>query len=239
MFKIIKTDKGFELKKPKKNPNIEGELEIEKFLAKMGIKYSKRKKISDLKKDSKKYRMPDFYLPEHDLSIEYFGSWDETKKDYFGKKEIKRFLKKVLVYQLNELNCLFIYPKDLATAPTLIMKAINKNAKINPYQDIKIPWLNYEKIEKPLPSDFITKPLNWQLDWLNPKKIEEPLPSDFIREKKKEINITVTPLEEPEFEEPTQNGGGDFVISLVGVLLILAIIALIIIFILVYLSFGL
>jgi hypothetical protein len=254
MFKIVQTKKGFKVKRPDKHPNADGELQIEKFLVEKDIKYLKRKKLFDLKGDTKKYRVPDFYLPAHDLSIEYLGSWDATKKDYFGKKEIKRFMKKVYVYQANELNCVFIYPKDLLTAPTTIMKAINRKAKANPYQDIKIPWLDYEKIEKPLPSDFITKPLNWQLDWLNPKKIEEPWPSDFVREIKKKVKkkikveirepimevreAEIVPdygLEEPE-KKPSR--AGEFIVSIVGILLILLIIGAIAIIIFFFLSFG-
>jgi hypothetical protein len=255
MFKIVQTKQGFKVKRPNKQPNADGELQIERFLVEMSIKYLKRKKIFDLKGDTKKYRVPDFYLPEYDLSIEYLGSWDAAKKDYFGKKEIQRFMKKVYVYQVNELNCVFIYPKDLATAPTIIMKAINRKSKANPYQDIKIPWLEYEKIEKPLPSDFITKPLNWQLDWLNPKKIEEPWPSDFVREIKKKVKKKIKveirkpriEIREPEIvpdyslEEPNEKvsrGIGEFIISAIGILLILLIIGSIILVIFFFLSFG-
>ncbi len=250
----------------KAGPNLKGEKQIETFLKNMNFEYTKHKKIFDLKGDSKEYRKPDFYLPKYNLSIEYFGSWSE-KKDFFSKKEVERFLKKVFVYHSNKLNCVFIYPKYLDIAPTLILKAVNKNNTENAYQDIMFPWMNYDRIEEPLPEDFINKPLRWKIEWLDQAKIEpplasdfeeerkpldwylpwlyeekidEPLASDFIKKEKRKVVVSAEPIEnsvEPKIKE-TNPFFMDNVVSLIGLALIIAIIVLIVIFILMIINFG-
>ena len=55
-----------------------GEKQIATILKELNVDFQDDKKLF-LKKDTKKYRVPDFYLPKHDLVIEYFGSWNNKK----------------------------------------------------------------------------------------------------------------------------------------------------------------
>jgi len=96
---------------------------LEGILKKNNILYDTKKRLVALKKDPKKYRIPDFYLPEHDLCVEYFGSWD-LKIGGFQKKERARFLEKVAVYKINKVKCVYIYPNTLKYAEQIILAMI-------------------------------------------------------------------------------------------------------------------
>ena len=81
--------------------NTAGEKQIEAVLKKHRVRSEGKHRLTSLKKDSKKYRIPDFYLPEYRLCIEYFGSWDLPGKSLQARERL-RFLEKVAVYELNK-----------------------------------------------------------------------------------------------------------------------------------------
>lgn len=105
--------------------NISGEKKIEKILDELQIKYDRRKKIV-LKKDAKKFRIPDFFLPKYNLTIEYFGSWNNIKNKAMEKRERQRFMEKVGAYESSGIDCIYLYPDELIHAKKIIEKKINE-----------------------------------------------------------------------------------------------------------------
>jgi len=110
--------------------NTSGELLIESILKKHKILFDRKKRLTTLKKDPKKFRIPDFYLPAYGLCIEYFGSWD-LEQESLRSKERARFLEKIAVYELNKVKCVYLYPHTLKYAEKIILTAIEK---------VKIGW---------------------------------------------------------------------------------------------------
>ncbi len=90
----------------------DGERQIRITLDEMGVSYQKEKLLDNLKEDSKEFRIVDFYLPEFDVYIEYFGGWDKADPDK-RRKERKRYEDKIHVYKINNITCIYIYPKQL------------------------------------------------------------------------------------------------------------------------------
>ena len=109
-------------------PNITGEKQIASILKDMGINFDRKKKLYPAK-DSKKYRIPDFYLPKYKLAIEYFGSWDNSLSKTLQDKERARFMEKVGAYEASGVKCVYIYPNQLAVAKEIIQKALRKYEK--------------------------------------------------------------------------------------------------------------
>jgi hypothetical protein len=174
--------------------NTIGEKEIEKILKQHAIKYTRKKKLT-LKKDSRKFRIPDFYIADKKLAIEYFGSWNITDNKELEKRERKRFMEKVGAYNTNGINCVYIYPSELVQAENIILNAVKEASPTKKGEKPLlwvIPWLEQDKIEEPLPSDFIEKPLNWKISWLDQEKIEKPKSTDFVTTTTTET-ITTTP----------------------------------------------
>ncbi|MDD4251254.1 MAG: hypothetical protein PHX27_03625 [Candidatus ainarchaeum sp.] len=104
---------------------INGEKEIEKILTELKVKFDRKKKLKNLKKDTKKFRVPDFYLEEYSLVIEYFGGWDNKKNKALEKRERARFMEKVGAYEESGVNCVYLYPEDLPVLKEKILKKIN------------------------------------------------------------------------------------------------------------------
>ncbi|MBT4191893.1 MAG: hypothetical protein HOE11_01160 [Candidatus Diapherotrites archaeon] len=100
--------------------NIVGEKVIETILDEMKLAYDRKKRLYNLKKDSKKFRIPDFYLEKYNLAIEYFGSWNNKDNKKMEKRERARFMEKVGAYEHSGVNCVYIYPEQLASAKKLI-----------------------------------------------------------------------------------------------------------------------
>jgi len=146
---------------PAKNKS--GEKLIESILDSHHIRYNRKKKMK-LKKDTKNFRIPDFYLPDYDLVIEFFGSWLAPENKKFEERERKRFMEKVGVYHQSGLHTLYLYPTQLKDAEKLILKATKQISN--------------------LPAEY-RKALYWNIPWLTEKKIETPLASDFKGEQKK------------------------------------------------------
>ncbi|MDD3083682.1 MAG: hypothetical protein PHP82_01535 [Candidatus ainarchaeum sp.] len=138
--------------------NIESEKEIEKILKEKKIKFNRKKKLI-LKKDSKKFRIPDFYLPEYDLAIEYFGSWNNKKNKSFEKKERARFMEKVGVYEESGLNCLYLYPEDTKELREKILKKIDSIDKKRKTSEITKIILEKKTIIKPTNVKIEEKPI--------------------------------------------------------------------------------
>lgn len=90
----------------------DGERHIRTTLDEMGVSYQKEKLLDNLKEDSKEFRIADFYLPEFDVYIEYFGGWEKSDPDE-RRKEQKRCEDKRHVYNINNIKCIYIYPKQL------------------------------------------------------------------------------------------------------------------------------
>ncbi|MFA5763647.1 MAG: hypothetical protein WC915_02455 [archaeon] len=106
-------------------PNLSGEKKIEEILKQNNIKFDRKKKLI-LSKDSKKYRMPDFYLEKYQMAIEYFGSWHHEESKKIEQKERARFMEKVGAYEESGIDCLYLYPEDLINAEEKIIEKINK-----------------------------------------------------------------------------------------------------------------
>jgi very-short-patch-repair endonuclease len=105
---------------------ITGEERIEQILKEMNINFDKKKKLMNLNKDAKKFRIPDFYLKDYDLIIEYFGSWHNTKNKAMEKRERSRFMEKVGAYEQSGINCLYLYPEDYEKFEKKIRKKISE-----------------------------------------------------------------------------------------------------------------
>jgi hypothetical protein len=106
-------------------PNLSGEKKIAELLTKNKIKFDRKKKLV-LQKDSKKYRMPDFYLEKYQVAIEYFGSWHHKDSKKIEQKERARFMEKVGAYEESGIDCLYLYPEDLANAEQKILEKLGK-----------------------------------------------------------------------------------------------------------------
>lgn len=84
-----------------------GEQLIENYFTDLGIKFEPQKQISDLKNDTKGYRVADFYLPRLEVYVEYNGmyfSGDVYKKEYDIKTQ---------VYIKNNRPIVVIYPNEI------------------------------------------------------------------------------------------------------------------------------
>lgn len=183
--------------------NKKGEKLIEKILKEKKEFYSTKTKLY-LKKDNKKYRVPDFYLHKYNLAIEYFGSWNYPKNIIFEKKERQRFLKKIDAYNSNEINCVFIYPNEINSAKDIIYGAIKEVKEGRKPLAWVIPWLYEDKIDPPRAEDFPQKeePLDWVIPWLYEKKIDPPRAEDFAQKREPPLNWNIPWLNEKKIEKP-------------------------------------
>jgi hypothetical protein len=95
------------MQKTKKREPSKGELFIEDYLAESRIEYKEEFRINDLKEDTSEYRIADFYLPKLGFCVEYFGMYNNSKKDR------ERYVFKRNLYIKNRKPTIFIYPEDL------------------------------------------------------------------------------------------------------------------------------
>jgi hypothetical protein len=158
--------------------NKSGEKLIEVILDKHKIRYDRRKKMK-LKKDTKNYRIPDFYLPDYDMVIEFFGSWLTPENKKFEERERKRFMEKVGAYHQSKIHTLYLYPTQLIDAEKLIVKATKQISN--------------------LPVAY-RKPLYWNIPWMKERKIEKPIATDFKKETKIDEVVKTVQLEEKTVE---------------------------------------
>jgi len=151
-----------------------GEKIIQSVLEKLGLSYSTKVKLSHLVLDPKKYRQPDFYLPDYRLYIEYFSTWDAKM---LKEKERAKCLEKQRIYIANNMEVLYIYPKDLPRAETLIKQRIKT------------------LMERKLPNEPVnpfTLPKNAPLLLPVPKKKEKKKPQKKIKAKIVEVVKEIT-----------------------------------------------
>lgn len=95
-----------------------GERAVKAELRHLNISYEQEKKIHDLGYDPKKFRIADFYLPQHDIYIEFLGNWNTD----FSHRE--RYKEKMRVYKLNNIKCIWIYPNQLTHTSKVIQKGL-------------------------------------------------------------------------------------------------------------------
>ena len=79
---------------------------IKEYFEAENIKFEREYVLNSLQNDSKSFRVADFYLPEYNVFVEFFGRWnlDKNKEKYRIKKR---------VYEQNRIPCVFIYPDNL------------------------------------------------------------------------------------------------------------------------------
>ena len=79
---------------------------IKEYFEAENIKFEREYVLNSLQNDSKSFRVADFYLPEYNVFVEFFGRWnlDKNKEEYRIKKR---------VYEQNRIPCVFIYPDNL------------------------------------------------------------------------------------------------------------------------------
>ena len=97
------------------------EKRIADFLYKKGINFEYEKEVMF---NGRKY-IPDFYLPEPNLYIEFFG-WSHIP-DYQNKVE-----EKMRVYKENGMNCIYLFHKGSKNLEDILEKelAVRKNNEI-------------------------------------------------------------------------------------------------------------
>ena len=114
-----------------------GEERVQEILEKLGIVYVHQVNLIGLKDDpSKSFRIADFYLPEHEIFIEYEGGYATASKE--GRdNEHKRYFQKKEVYKINRIPCICLYPGDDFALETYIEDGIedieNENNEVIHY----------------------------------------------------------------------------------------------------------
>ena len=104
----------------------DGEAAVEAALKRMNIRYEPEYEIRKLKGDTVAFRRADFYLPDYDIFLEYFGGWEKDEN------EKRRYRHKRIVYEKNKIRCIYIYPKQLNYLRSAIQKGLETNGRINP-----------------------------------------------------------------------------------------------------------
>ena len=106
------------------NKEYDGERAVRVALDSLGIKYQPEKKIIFLKGDYKGSRRADFFLPKYNIYVEYLGGWD--KKDPEERnQERQRYHEKKNAYELNNINCIWIFPNQLNYVTNVIKKKLD------------------------------------------------------------------------------------------------------------------
>lgn len=85
----------------------EGELFIKYFLEEQRFKFEQEVPMVNLLNDSKSHRRADFYLTNYKVYVEFYGRWNNTKKDREEYREKKR------VFDQNNVPCVYLYPENL------------------------------------------------------------------------------------------------------------------------------
>ncbi|MFH1399463.1 MAG: hypothetical protein ABIG95_05115 [Candidatus Woesearchaeota archaeon] len=96
------------------HPETSGERAIKAELKYLKIRFEQEKTIYGLKYDSKSYRVADFYLPDFDAFVEFFGQWDS------GEHHRQRYREKKKIFTKNGLKCLYLYPSHLKSSGFMI-----------------------------------------------------------------------------------------------------------------------
>jgi hypothetical protein len=209
--------------------NKSGEKLIEAVLDKHKIRYDRRKKMK-LKKDTKNYRIPDFYLPDYKLVIEFFGSWLVPENKKFEERERKRFMEKVGAYHQSHIHTLYLYPTQLIDAEKLIVKATKQisNLPVTYRKPLywNIPWMKERKIEKPKATDFKKKEKikdNINLIQVENKTVERTVKILPEEPKKHTVLVRNVPIEKTQYDKPKpiNNTFSNLLLFLTGIVILL------------------
>jgi len=100
-----------------------GERLIADYFHKHGIKYEYEKPAKD--SSNRKISRPDFYLPEYDVYVEYWGMVN-TKEYQKREQYIKSMNWKLARYQENELKLISVYPEDLGDLDSIFQETLNE-----------------------------------------------------------------------------------------------------------------
>src|SRR5437773_11260179 len=96
------------------------------FLKELGIKFEREKKIVGLNGDNKPFRIADFYLPQYNAYVEFYGLWNKN----MVKKDDDYKLKKD-VYRNNGIPCVVLYPENLGVLHFTFDKRLQKTLTEN------------------------------------------------------------------------------------------------------------
>jgi hypothetical protein len=99
----------------------EGEDIIAEFFEEEGINFEEQMQIK-LQNDTKAYRIPDFFLPDYNIYVEFLGKWNDEQ----FKEEYKH---KMAQYHKNNIPCIYFYPDNLGILNFLFKKRIRKELK--------------------------------------------------------------------------------------------------------------
>lgn len=115
----------------------EGEEYIADFLDSENIKYEAQARIHALKNDLKQHRDADFYLPQYEVYIEFFGQWniESQKPRYRDKKKI---------YKLNKIPCVILYPENLGIIEYVFHKRLINEFKKYKLKNALLKYRLYE-----------------------------------------------------------------------------------------------
>ena len=94
------------MKKKTHQPS-EGEVFLADYFKGEGISFTSEKLIKGLAGDTKTFRKADFYLDRFNIYVEFYGMWNNSKKDR------ERYREKKKVYYNNKIPCVYIYPENL------------------------------------------------------------------------------------------------------------------------------
>ncbi|TNF48601.1 MAG: hypothetical protein EP305_05150 [Bacteroidetes bacterium] len=95
----------------------EGEEFISEYLLDRGFIFKKQAVITNLKGDDKKFRKADFLLEDYQVYIEYDGYWHLDKERYQAKK---------IVYENNNIPCIYLYPENLGVLDFFLDKRLQQ-----------------------------------------------------------------------------------------------------------------
>lgn len=117
----------------------DGERAVRVALENMGVEYVQEKKIDFLFYDDKNNRYADFFLPRYNVYIEYLGGWNKSNKQD-RENERNRYLEKMAAYELEGINCIYIYPYQLNFISKVLHDELSKFEKKKFYE---IPVSSY------------------------------------------------------------------------------------------------
>jgi len=101
----------------------DGERAVKAALKHLDIEYEQEKRIHGLTGDTHPWRDADFYLPEYDIYIEFFGGW-EARDPEKKATERRRYRHKRIVYEKNNIRCIYLYPNQLHYCSHVIEKTL-------------------------------------------------------------------------------------------------------------------
>jgi hypothetical protein len=102
-----------------------GKTKIKSVLKKNTILFEENPVLPKLKGDTKKYRRPDFFLPEKKIYIEYWSGWYRIPQS-LQKRDREQYEFKMDLYTNNKIDCIYLYPDDLPRVEEIIVELIKE-----------------------------------------------------------------------------------------------------------------